>query len=380
MRGKQAKKLKASKAQRAFFIKACLCYYQKSGRELPWRNTKNPYKIWVSEIILQQTQVQRGIEYYKRFLRVFPNVSSLAQATWPQVLAVWRGLGYYGRARNMRLAAKHIHKELQGRFPKTDEELKSLPGVGPYTAAAIASFCHQAKAAAFDTNMRRLVSRFFAVDVKTARTLVDEIFASLQVSSRDLNYAIMDVGSQICKSKKPLCRQCPLVARCASAGLFIKEATKKARSKTLPGRKRASTKTAKHPWIDVGVACIHAQGRILLGKRKTKEKKLLWELPGGKREKGEDIRACLKREIREELGVEVAVRPPFFVYEVPEDKPRNYRLHFCRCQILRGKPKALEHEELRWVEASELEQYPTFDSNAAAFRIIACSKFCSKKV
>jgi A/G-specific adenine glycosylase len=344
-------------AQDTFFVKASLLYFKKVGRKLPWRKTRQAYPIWVSEVMLQQTQVARGQEYYERFLKAFPNIQSLAKSSWPSLLRVWRGLGYYQRAKNMRSAAQQIIQFHKGRFPKDRDSLLQLPGVGPYTADAILSFAFGEARPAVDTNIRRVISRFFGIPQQRVMEKAEKIFALQSKSSRDLNQALMDIGATICKSKKALCQNCPLAQHCASTHLANE--LSEGKSKTERGSKRL--------WIDVGVACIHQEGSFLLGKR-PRSKDGLWEFPGGKREKGEDIRQCLKREIKEELGVEVAVRPAFFVYEVKDRKPHPYRLHFCRCQILRGKPKALEHEKLKWIPAKELLQYPTLDSNAAAFK------------
>ena len=201
-----------------FFSKKIISWYKDNKRDLPWRKTKDPYKIWISEIILQQTQVIQGLPYYNHFIKVFPNIRTLALADEEEVLKVWQGLGYYSRARNLHFASKQIYKI--GRFPKKYEEIIELKGVGEYTAAAIASFAFKLPYAVVDGNVYRLLSRFYAINIPINTSKAKQIFTKkaqklLSNNKPDIfNQAIMEFGSQICKAKKPKCKTCPLRIEC----------------------------------------------------------------------------------------------------------------------------------------------------------------------
>lgn len=198
-----------------------LCWYDEHRRELPWRGISDPYRIWVSEIILQQTRVQQGRAYYERFVKAFPTVLHLAEATEDEVLRLWQGLGYYSRARNMHAAARQI-VEL-GQFPDTYEGIRSLKGVGDYTAAAIGSFAFGLPCAVVDGNVYRVLSRHFAdetpIDTTQGRKHFSELATALLPSNRsaDYNQALMDFGAMQCVPKNPDCARCPLAGSCASA-------------------------------------------------------------------------------------------------------------------------------------------------------------------
>jgi len=206
----------------SLFVRNVIPWYLKEGRDLPWRTTRDPYAIWISEIILQQTRVQQGLGYYFRFLEAFPNVQTLAAAPEDQVFRLWQGLGYYSRAKNLHKAAKIICSELNGLFPKTFEGLKSLPGIGDYTAAAIASFAFDIPKASIDGNVLRWTSRFLGSsapidDPKTKKSiqlLLDEWIEN--ASAHSFNQASMELGAIICTPKEPKCTQCPLSQECVA--------------------------------------------------------------------------------------------------------------------------------------------------------------------
>jgi A/G-specific adenine glycosylase len=195
-------------------------WYMGNQRELPWRKTKDPYKIWVSEVILQQTRVEQALEYYKNFLCEFPDVQSLAKAELVNVLKVWQGLGYYSRARNMHHSAKFIMNELNGKFPIHYSEIIKLKGIGEYTAAAIASFAHNERVPAIDGNVYRVISRLFAEKSttnssqgkKTFKKLAEEL---IKYQEPELfNQAMMEFGAIQCIPRNPNCLECPLNSVC----------------------------------------------------------------------------------------------------------------------------------------------------------------------
>ena len=202
----------------SFFSDIIIKWYSKHKRNLPWRNTKNPYKIWISEIILQQTKVDQGLPYYIKFIKKFPNFSILANANEEEVMKLWQGLGYYSRARNLHIAAKQIDKA--GLFPTKYDDIILLKGVGEYTAAAIASFAFKQPYAVVDGNVFRLLSRFYGIKTPINTTKGKKQFSDLAQNllnkeNPDIhNQAIMEFGSQICKPKKPNCTKCPLNDKC----------------------------------------------------------------------------------------------------------------------------------------------------------------------
>lgn len=196
-----------------FFEQTIADFFHKAGREhLPWRKKGiTAYEVWVSEIMLQQTQVSRVIAYYTRFLERFPTVEVLARSTWEEFLPYYDGLGYYARGRNMRKAAALIMAEYQGEFPRDKESLQRIPGIGPYTAAAIRSFAYGQQAIAWDTNLRRVIGRFFFGSKASAESSALE--NQLTLPSKELNAALMDFGSSLCTGR-PKCGACPLALRC----------------------------------------------------------------------------------------------------------------------------------------------------------------------
>jgi A/G-specific adenine glycosylase len=200
-----------------------LAWYNENKRFLPWRETQDAYRIWVSEIILQQTRVAQGLDYYQRFLSTFPTVEHLANACETDVLRVWQGLGYYSRARNMHKAAKTVMQQHQGVFPHSYTDLLSLPGIGPYTAAAIASFAKNQPYAVLDGNVFRVLARLLGIDTPIDSTLGKKLFAALAQEHLDptqpalYNQAIMDFGALQCTPAAPQCSACPFCERCEAA-------------------------------------------------------------------------------------------------------------------------------------------------------------------
>lgn len=204
------------------FTQNLLSWYEQHGRSLPWRQTRDPYKIWISEIILQQTRVAQGYDYYLRFIERFPTVEALATATQNEVMQQWEGLGYYSRARNLHAAAQSI--VAQGRFPQDYTAIRALKGVGDYTAAAIASFAYDLPYAVVDGNVYRVLARYFGIDTPIDSSVGKKAFAQLAQSllaterPADYNQAIMDFGALQCSPKKPNCLLCPLAESCHAFG------------------------------------------------------------------------------------------------------------------------------------------------------------------
>ena len=204
------------------FKNLILNWYRANLRDLPWRKNKNPYSIWLSEIILQQTQVIQGLPYYEKFIAAFPEVIDLANANEESILKLWQGLGYYSRARNLHFAAKQIVNDFGGVFPDNYKDLLKLKGVGDYTASAIASIAFDEVVPTIDGNVLRVISRVFdieiPVDTNEGKTTIKEIMFELidTENSGDFNQAVMELGAKVCKPKNPDCQNCPLIEKCLS--------------------------------------------------------------------------------------------------------------------------------------------------------------------
>lgn len=204
------------------FSEQIIAWYQKNKRDLPWRSTKDPYKIWLSEIILQQTRVAQGLPYYQRFTKEFPLLKDLAEASEQAVLKLWQGLGYYSRARNLHFTAKYIYYDLDSIFPDSYEKLLALKGVGDYTAAAIASFCFNEKKPVVDGNVYRVLARFFEIETPINLPKAKKEFKALANELMDsnnpglFNQAIMEFGALQCTPAQPNCSVCPLNNACVA--------------------------------------------------------------------------------------------------------------------------------------------------------------------
>lgn len=328
-----------------------LAWFAREARDLPWRRTHDPYRIWLSEIMLQQTRVEAVIPYYERFLAAFPTVQDLAAASEDRVLKAWEGLGYYSRARNLQRAAWMIVRDRGGRMPQTADEWRDLPGVGPYTAGAIASIAGDLPEPAVDGNVLRVLSRIFAIaesiDEPATRERIWSIAADLlpRKQAGAFNQALMDLGARICIPRKPRCMVCPVAGQC--------DAFARGTQDELPIRKAKKT----IPHYDIVVAVIRRRGRYLLGKRPPGGLLGgLWEFPGGKIEPGETHEQALVREVQEETGLEVRAGERIATVEHAYSH-FAVTLHVYACEVVGGRAEARYHSELKWVGPRELDQY-----------------------
>lgn len=246
------------------YSKILLSWYSENGRELPWRSTRDPYKIWLSEIILQQTRVEQGRAYYHAFTENYQDVQALAEAPQEEVLKTWQGLGYYSRARNLHATAKEVWENRGGRFPSTAKELLQLKGVGPYTAAAIASIAFDEDVPVIDGNVYRWITRLFGIeapiDQKEGQKAVGEIANQLLPKGRaaDFNQAMMDFGSQVCSPKNTQCAICPFKENCVA---FDKDLVQ-----ILP----IKAKKTKVQTVYLHYYVIEVDGQVLLKQRPNK--------------------------------------------------------------------------------------------------------------
>lgn len=254
------------------FQTALLNWFQRHKRDLPWRLTKDPYRIWLSEIMLQQTQVATVIPYYQRWLERFPTLQSVSDASEDKILKTWEGLGYYSRARNFHSACKEVISKYDGKVPDTPEEIQKLPGIGRYTAGAILSIAYDKPAPLVDGNVVRVLARIFAIrkDLKKETEYFWEIAKSLIPVKRtgDFNQALMELGATVCTPTKPSCLICPVNSFCL--------AKKKGIQEQLP----LSPKRAKTQIVHLASALIQQNGKILLCQRQqTGHLKGMWEPP-----------------------------------------------------------------------------------------------------
>jgi A/G-specific adenine glycosylase len=200
----------------ARFRRRLLAWYRRAARDLPWRRTRDPYRVLVSEFMLQQTQVSRVLEFYPRFLRRYPSLAALARARPAQVREAWEGLGYYRRAANLHRLARTVVREHRGALPSDPGALEELPGIGPYTAGAVAVFAYEKPAAAVDTNVLRVLRRVFGCQTaKDARALAQRLQPKRGRTAWAFNQGLMELGALVCKARAPKCGECPVSSHCA---------------------------------------------------------------------------------------------------------------------------------------------------------------------
>lgn len=325
---------------------------------MPWRRPPgdpsfpDPYLVWVSEIMLQQTQVDTVVPYYQRWVNRFPSLKVLAEASEQEVLTAWEGLGYYSRARHLFQAARLVMDRFNGIIPSDREALLGLPGIGRYTAGAIASIAFNRDEPTLDGNIRRVLARLFNLEepaqLPQGERRLWEYAAQILPPGRagDHNQAIMDLGATICTPQHPACLLCPLMDLCQARFLGVEEERPVLKAHVAV------------PHITVTAGILEKDGAVLIARRPSKG--LLggmWEFPGGTLEEDEDLPGCLKRELGEELGIDVEVGPEFGVYQHAYTHLR-VTLHAFRCQVVSGEPQALAADELRWVKPGGLADFP----------------------
>ena len=329
--------------------------FRPDARPMPWRETdasgrRDPYRVWLSEIMLQQTRVDQARPYFERFVAAFPTVAALAAAPLDEVLKNWEGLGYYSRARNLHRAAQQVMEAHGGRIPDEMDGFRALPGVGPYTAAAVLSLAFGRPHAALDGNVVRVLTRVFAVEEDAAKPrtrrglqhIADALLAPENPGR--FNEALMELGATVCTPKSPRCDRCPLRPVCAAAAAGE------------PERYPVKAKKAPVPHHDIAVAVIEDDAGRLLVQRRPTDAMLggLWEFPGGKRQGAEPLVETCRREVREELGVEVAVGAP--IAQIPHAYSHfKITLHAFRCHITGGEPAHHAGEPVRWLTPAELD-------------------------
>jgi len=339
-------------------------WFDGSQRAMPWRDDPSPYRTWISECMLQQTQVDTVIPYFNRFIKLFPTVHDLASADLQRLLKAWEGLGYYSRARNLHKAAKVLVDDHNGRLPETYDALKQLPGLGPYIAAAIASIAFGKAVPVVDGNVLRVFARFWGIedDIRDNRTRLD-LFERLtpvikHVDPASFNQAMMELGALICKPKSPDCTHCPIQNSCF--------AYKHQRTSELPHK----SKKAPTPHYDIAVGIIWKKDKLLIAKRKTTQMLGgLWEFPGGKKEDNESLEDAVLREILEETNLKVAVGRKYCTVKHAFTHFK-ITLHAYYCTVQSGEAQAVSSDALEWVYPSDLEEYPFPTANRKIIEVV----------
>ncbi len=333
-----------------------LDWWDAGHADWPWRGTRDPYRIWVAEIMLQQTQIATVIPYYGRWLARFPTIQDLAAAPLDDVLKLWEGLGYYSRARHMHAAAQTVVADWHGRFPPTAAQLQTLPGIGRYTAGAVASIAYGEPVPVLDGNVIRVLSRLIDLPDDVTQTAVKNhlwrLAADFVPAERpgDYNQALMELGQTVCLPQKPLCLLCPLAADCLARqrGTQLERPTK-------PPRRRT-------PHFDVVAGIIWQNGmgkeaRFLIAQRPL-DGLLggLWEFPGGKQEDGESLPVALEREIQEELALQIQVGDHLISIKHAYTHFR-ITLHGFHAAYVGGQPQHIGVADHAWVTLADLDRY-----------------------
>jgi A/G-specific adenine glycosylase len=350
------------------FRATLLAWFAEHERDLPWRRTRDPYRIWVSEVMLQQTQVSTVIPYFLRFVAKFPDVCALSGATLEDVLKIWENLGYYGRARNLHRAAQKIMEDFGGIFPREHAVLRSLPGVGEYIAAAVASIAYGEPRAVVDGNVRRVLARLFLIDGPSGGAPAARVFRerAQEILDRsnpgEFNQAMMELGALVCTPRSPSCGECPVASHCGAFAASLQTA--------YPAR----IKRPRTPQYRIAVGVVRKDERFLITRRK--ESGLLgglWELPGGKIEPGETPGAACIREIAEEVNLSVEVKD--FVARISHAYS-HFRVvaDVFECEYKTGEVILNGPIDHRWILLEEADAYPFPALNHKIFPHLAKSK------
>ena len=338
-----------------------LCkWYNENHFSLPWRKNNNPYNIWISEIMLQQTQVNTVIPYYQQWIKTFKTIERVANANIEKILKHWEGLGYYKRAHNIHSTARTIIKNYNSIIPSNYSQLLQLKGIGDYTACAILSIAYNQKYPAIDGNLKRVISRLsgianFKIVIPTSKKYVLNLMNYNNPAL--INQSLMDLGRKICLPNNPKCVICPISKNCM--------AYTKNKLSFYSFKKTQKTK----PTYNVSVGIIWKENKILISKRK-KEGLLggLWELPGGKEQSSERSIPCLYREIDEELGIKVKALDQIGTI-------KHHYSHFSinltgyHCSYQSGNAQAKSSEEIKWIKPYKITQFPFPKSTIKLFAL-----------
>lgn len=339
-------------AKESDIVKPLLEWFRETARDLPWRRTYDPYHVWISEIMLQQTQMERGVAYFLRWIDRFPDVQAVAVAEEQEILKYWEGLGYYARARNLHRAAKIIAGEFAGLVPCDYDQLRSLPGIGPYTAAAVASVAGNRDVPVIDANVSRVFARVFDISLPVKDRQVQQHIAIITKEllphgrARAFNQALMDLGGLVCTPKAPRCEICPIASTCAA-----KKAGNVALRPVVGEGKKIVT-------VEKVAGIIRRQGRIFIQQRRADDVwGGLWEFPGGELTV-HPPEVAVVRAIEADTGL--AVRVVESLTTIIHHYTRyKIVLHCFLCDLSGNKyqPTLKNAVDSRWIAAAELNRY-----------------------
>jgi A/G-specific adenine glycosylase len=336
-------------------------WYNTQKHIFPWRENSSTYSVWISEIMLQQTQVSTATPYFNSWMNKFPCVKSVAKAQIDDILKVWEGLGYYQRAHNIFFTAQTITNKYKGVFPKTYDELIQLKGVGDYTASAIMSIAYNKPYPSIDGNLKRVIARLCGInDFNTIVEQSKKYISNLMIYKNPsiINQSLMDLGREVCTPKNPKCIICPINTFCIGF------------NNNLIEKFSIKPKTKKIPIFDVSVGLIMKNNNILISKRK-KAGLLggLWELPGGKLIASESFKECLKREVLEELDIKIKI-----INKIGTIKHQysHFKINMCgfKCKIKSGAPKPLVSDGIKWINFNEIKKYAFPKATLKLFNIV----------
>ncbi len=342
-----------------------LAWYDAHHRDLPWRRSRDPYAIWISETMLQQTRVETVIPYYRRFLERFPDIGSLATADRDDVYEHWAGLGYYSRARNLHNAAQMMVADFAGNVPSNAEDLQKLPGVGRYTAGAVASIAYGEPEPVVDGNVIRVLTRLLDMRADVTRKPVLERLwheaGSLARGARpgDINQALMEFGATVCTPKSPRCkRACPLARMChARAAGTVDELPNK------PRKKKPKPVEAVSVWLPRG-------NRVLAVQRpETGLLANLWEFPGGELERGEEAKAHVERIVRNSVGLEI-LNPTYAGTVEHIFTHRHLQLHVFRAAGAEGRVGLNGYQAHKWIAPKKFDSLPIASLTQKALELV----------
>ena len=339
-----------------------LKWYDKKNYQFPWRNCNDPYKTWISEVMLQQTQVKTVLPYFNKWINRFPTIKDVSNTNIDTILKYWEGLGYYSRAHNIKKASDLVCNNMEGQIPD-NEKLKDLPGIGDYMYGSIISIAFNQPIPAIDGNVKRVFSRLLCKNFNTTKDIkaLNKHISQKIHKKRPgcFNQAIMDLGREVCRPSNPICTECPMKKLCKAfrCGLINKFPLKVKKKKT--------------PCFDVVVGFIINKDHNFLITKRPRNKMLggLWELPGGKREKGESLKSGLTRELKEEINVDVGINRKIGMIQHSYSH-MNIKLHGYECNIKKGKIKQKQCDDLKWININQINRYTFPKANHKLFSMI----------